>query len=73
MSEATDTLVMAISEETGRLILARNGKYIRGLRLEQIEQKILEYLHNSEPKTWEEVVTDPEPSEQQDVSMVPKN
>jgi len=29
MSESSDTLVMAISEETGRLILARNGKFLR--------------------------------------------
>ncbi|HEX5170922.1 MAG TPA: diadenylate cyclase [Cyclobacteriaceae bacterium] len=55
MSENTDTLVLAISEETGRLILARNGKYIRSLKLKQIEQKILEYLHNNEPANWEEV------------------
>lgn len=55
MSENTDTLVMAISEETGRLILARNGKFIRGLRLKQVEKKILEYLHNEEPANWDEV------------------
>ena len=55
MSENTDTLVMAISEETGRLILARNGKYLKALKLKQVEQKILEYLHNSEPITWEEI------------------
>jgi uncharacterized protein (TIGR00159 family) len=55
MSENTDTLVMAISEETGRLILARNGKFIRGLRLKQVEKKILEYLHNEEPTNWEDV------------------
>lgn len=55
MSENTDTLLMAISEETGRLILARNGKYIRSLKLKQVEQKILEYLHNAEPANWEEV------------------
>lgn len=54
MSENTDTLVLAISEETGRLILARNGKYLRGLKLKQIEQKILEYLHNNEPTNWDE-------------------
>ncbi len=53
MSESTDTLVMAISEETGRLILARNGKYLRGLKLKQVEEKILEYLHNNEPVNWE--------------------
>ncbi len=55
MSENTDTLVMAISEETGRLILARNGKYLRGLKLKQVETKILQYLHNAEPASWEEL------------------
>jgi len=63
MSEATDTLVVAISEETGRLILARNGKFIRGMKLWQVEQKILEYLHNNEPRNWEEVPVEPEPHE----------
>lgn len=55
MSENTDTLVLAISEETGRLVLARNGKYLRALKLKQVEQKILEYLHNNEPATWEDM------------------
>lgn len=55
MSENTDTLVLAISEESGRLILARNGKYLRALKLKQVEQKILQYLHNQEPTNWEDV------------------
>jgi TIGR00159 family protein len=55
MSENTDTLVMAISEETGRLILARNGKYLRGLKMKQVEIKILQYLHMDEPANWEEL------------------
>ncbi len=63
MSETTDTLVMAISEETGRLILARNGKFIRGLKLKHVEQKILEYLHNTEPQNWEEVPIEAEQTE----------
>ena len=61
MSETTDTLVMAISEETGRLILARNGKFLRALKLKQVEQKILEYLHNTEPSNWEEIEQENEP------------
>lgn len=61
MSESTDTLIMAISEETGRLILARNGTYIKGLKLKQVEQKILEYLHDEEPKDWASVKIEPEP------------
>ena len=55
MSEITDTLVMAISEETGRLILARNGKFLRGMKLWQVEQKILQYLHNDEPEKWDKI------------------
>jgi diadenylate cyclase len=55
MSENTDTLIMAISEETGRLLLARNGKYLRALKLKQVEQKILEYLHDNEPARWEDL------------------
>lgn len=60
MSEVTDTLLLAISEETGRLILSRNGKYLRGLKLKQVEQKIMEYLHNDEPKDWEETPSESE-------------
>jgi diadenylate cyclase len=69
MSETTDTLVLTISEETGRLILARNGKYLKGLKLRQVEQKILEYLHNEEPKKWDEVPVEPEPAEPQEVKV----
>jgi len=68
MSENTDTLIVAISEETGRLILARNGKYLRGLKLRQVEQKILEYLHNHEPDKWDEMPQEPEASEQPETS-----
>ncbi len=68
MSETTDTLVLAISEETGRLILARNGKYLRALKLRQVEQKIVEYLHNEEPKNWDVVPEETESSEQVKVS-----
>lgn len=67
MSESTDTLLLAISEETGRLILARNGVYIKGLKLKQVEQKILEYLHDEEPKDWTSVSqTDEQPTESQE-------
>ncbi len=55
MSESTDTLIMAVSEETGRLILARNGTYLRNLKLRQVEKKILDYLHNAESGNWEDI------------------
>lgn len=61
MSEVTDTLVIAVSEETGRLILARNGMFLRGLKLRQVEQKVLEYLHHEEPERWDALPDEPEP------------
>ena len=69
MSEITDTLVLAISEETGRLILARNGKFLKTLKLRQVQQKVLEYLHKEEPEKWDEVQTDPEPLETPEVKV----
>lgn len=66
MSENTDTLVMAISEETGRLILARNGKYLKALKLKQVEMKIKEYLRKDEPANWEDVATVETPEESLD-------
>lgn len=63
MSENTDTLIIAISEETGRLILARNGKYLRGLKLRQVEQKVMEYLHKEEPEKWDVLPPEPEREE----------
>ncbi len=62
MSENTDTLILAVSEETGRLILARNGKYLRSLSLKQAEEKILQYLSSDEPTTWEEIVPEGVPA-----------
>jgi diadenylate cyclase len=69
MSEITDTLVMAISEETGRLILARNGKFLRGMKLWQVEQKILQYLHNDEPEVWDQMPSESESPEQEQVKV----
>ena len=66
MSENTDTLILVVSEETGRLILARNGKYVKGLKLKHVEQKILEYLHHEEPEKWDEIPVEPEASEPQE-------
>ncbi|MBK5278679.1 MAG: TIGR00159 family protein [Bacteroidia bacterium] len=65
MSETTDTLVIVISEETGRLILARNGKFLKTLKIKQVEQKILEYLHNEEPKDWDDATAEAEPEGQE--------
>lgn len=44
MSEATDTLVLIISEETGQVSLARNGKILHNLSFQEVRELINDYL-----------------------------
>jgi diadenylate cyclase len=50
MSEATNTLILVVSEETGQLSVARNGEVYHNLSLQQIKTKIQEYLNENENK-----------------------
>lgn len=44
MSEATDTLILIISEETGQVSLAKNGKILHNLSFQEVREFINEYL-----------------------------
>ncbi|PSL01447.1 diadenylate cyclase CdaA [Cecembia rubra] len=44
MSEATDTLVLVISEETGQVSLAKNGKILHNLSFQEVREFINDYL-----------------------------
>jgi diadenylate cyclase len=44
MSEATDTLVLIISEETGQVSLAKNGKILHNLSFQEVREFINDYL-----------------------------
>lgn len=50
MTEATDTLVLSVSEETGQLSIARNGKIYGNLSAQEIRARINEYLFDSDGK-----------------------
>ncbi len=54
MSDATDTLVLIISEETGQLSLARNGGLDSNLSAPEIRQRINTYLTEKESPVPEE-------------------
>ncbi len=45
MSEATDTLILIVSEETGQLSLARNGQLDNNLSPQEIRRRINDYLY----------------------------
>ena len=50
MSEATDSLVVIVSEETGQMSIAQNGTMFHNLSGQEMTEKILEYL-KEEKKT----------------------
>jgi len=55
MSEATDSLVLIVSEETGQMSVARNGEMFHNLSGQEIIEKIHEYL-TEEKKGFSEKV-----------------
>ena len=54
MSEATDTLTLIISEETGQMSLARNGRIDSNMAAPEIRKRINSYLHEKETPPGEE-------------------
>ncbi len=64
MSEATDTIILIVSEETGQISVARNGTIYHNLSNQEIRSKVREYLteetkkkdKKAEKATDEEVV-----------------
>jgi diadenylate cyclase len=56
MSEATDTLVLVVSEETGQLSVVRNGVMFYNLSPAEIRRKVNDYMY--EETTPEEATVD---------------
>lgn len=61
MSEATDTLILIISEETGQLSIARNGVLDDNISISEIRKRINSYLLETEKnKNPRETTVEPE-------------
>lgn len=48
MSEATDTLILVVSEETGQLSMMKNGKVLHNLSFQEVREIINDYLNNED-------------------------
>ena len=53
MSEATDTLILIVSEETGQMSIARNGKIDSNLSAPEIRKRLNRYLSEEEEEATE--------------------
>ncbi len=63
MSEATDTLILVVSEETGQMSLARHGHIWHNMSGLDLRKKINEYLHEETKPVQEEVSLESESPE----------
>ena len=48
MSEATDALILIVSEETGQISMAKNGKVLHNLSFQEVREIINDYLNNED-------------------------
>lgn len=48
MSEATDAIILIVSEETGQISMAKNGKVLHNLSFQDVREVLNDYLHNVE-------------------------
>ena len=48
MSEATDAIVLVVSEETGQLSITKNGKVLHNMSFQEVRETINDYLNNEE-------------------------
>lgn len=46
MSEATDALILMVSEETGQISMAKNGKVLHNLSFQEVREIINDYLNH---------------------------
>jgi uncharacterized protein (TIGR00159 family) len=48
MSEATDALILIVSEETGQVSMAKNGKIMHNMSFQEVRETINDYLNNED-------------------------
>jgi uncharacterized protein (TIGR00159 family) len=71
MSEATDTLILVVSEETGQMSLARHGHIWHNLSGLELRKRINEYLHEEgQEAAQEDLVQDTEPKSEEIVFSI---
>ncbi|WP_296700874.1 diadenylate cyclase CdaA [Algoriphagus sp.] len=73
MSEATDTLILIVSEETGQLSMAKNGKVLHNMSFQEVRETINDYLNNEDVDSKFEDIEDYEMKKRRKLAMSSKS
>lgn len=73
MSEATDALILIISEETGQLSMSKNGKILHNMSFQEIRETINDYLNNLDVDTLFDDLEEHELNKRRKLAMTKKS
>jgi uncharacterized protein (TIGR00159 family) len=73
MSEATDAIVLVVSEETGQLSMTKNGKILHNMSFQEIRDTINEYLNNENVDDRFEDINEYQSQKKRKLEMIKKD
>lgn len=73
MSEATDTLILIVSEETGQLSMAKNGKILHNMSFQEVRETINDYLNSEDVDSKFEDIEEYEMKKRRKMSIASKS
>ncbi|MDF2158457.1 diadenylate cyclase CdaA [Algoriphagus sp. CAU 1675] len=73
MSEATDAIILIVSEETGQLSMAKNGKILHNMSFQEVRETLNDYLNNLDVDSRFENLEDYEVMKKRKMAMTSKS
>lgn len=73
MSEATDALILVVSEETGQISMMKNGKVLHNLSFQEIREILNDYLNNEDLDERFENLSDYDLTKKQNLAVTGKS
>lgn len=73
MSEATDSLILIVSEETGQLSMAKNGKVLHNMSFQEVRETINDFLNSEDVDSRFEDIEDYEMKKRRKLAISSKS
>ena len=73
MSEATDAIILIVSEETGQISMAKNGKVLHNMSFQEVRETLNDYLNSLDVDSRFENLEDYEMKKKRKLAMTSKS